>query len=180
MTSLGRVGCKCVGGGPGSIVAVVGVGLRRMREDEFADWLPLAREDYADDMVRNGGADPEAARAKAMRDSERLFPGGLPSAEQLVFVIEADGERVGELWLSAHDSELRRVLFVWNIRLDEQHRGRGFGKQAMLLAEAEARRRGLAHIELNVMGGNETARRLYRSLGYTETFVSMEKPVEPE
>lgn len=158
----------------------MGVGLRRMREDEFADWLPRAREDYAEDMVRNGGADPVAARAKAMRDSERLFPGGLPSVEQLVFVIEADGERVGELWLSARDGELRRVLYVWNIRIDELHRGRGFGKQAMLLAEAEARRRGLTHIGLGVMGGNETARRLYRSLGYTDTVVSMEKPVTHE
>ena len=144
-------------GGPESIVAVVGVGLRRMGEDEFANWLPRAREDYANDMARNGGADLEAARAKAMRDSERLFPGGLPSAEQLVFVIEADGERVGELWLAGRDGELRRVLYVWNIRIDEQHRGRGFGKQAMLLAEAEARRRGLTHIGLSVMGGNETA-----------------------
>ena len=159
------------------MVRVVGVGLRRMREDEFADWLPRAREDYADDMVRNGGADPEAARLKAERDSERLFPGGLPSAEQLVFVIEADGESVGELWLSVRDGELRRVLYVWNIRIDEDRRGRGFGKQAMLLTEAEARSRGLTHIELNVMGGNETARGLYRSLGYTETFVSMEKPL---
>jgi len=52
----------------------------------------------------------------------------------------------------------------------------------MLLAEAEARRRGLTHVGLAVMGGNETARRLYRSLGYAETFVSMEKPVtrQPE
>jgi ribosomal protein S18 acetylase RimI-like enzyme len=155
----------------------VSVALRRMPEDEFADWLPRARDDYADDMVRDGGADPEAARVKAMRDSERLFPGGLPSAEQLVFVIEADGERVGELWLSARDGELRRVLYVWNIRIDELHRGRGFGREAMLLAEAEARRRGLTHIGLGVMGGNETARRLYRSLGYTETVVAMEKPL---
>ena len=148
-----------------------------MRVDEFADWLPRACEDYADDMIRNSDADPEAARAKARRDSERLFPGGLPSVDQLVFVIEADGERVGELWLSAREGELRRVLYVWNIRIDERHRGRGLGRRAMVLAESEARRRGLTHIGLGVMGGNETARRLYRSLGYTETFVSMEKPV---
>jgi ribosomal protein S18 acetylase RimI-like enzyme len=82
-------------------------------------------------------------------------------------------------WLSVTPG-LRRVLFVWNIRIDESHRGRGVGKQAMLLAEAEARTRGLTHIGLNVMGGNETARQLYRSLGYTETFVSMEKPVTRE
>jgi ribosomal protein S18 acetylase RimI-like enzyme len=161
----------------GVIVEVVGVKLRLMREDEFADWLPRAREGYADDMVRNAGADPEVARAKAARDSELLFPGGLPSAEQLVFVIEADGERVGELWLAERNGELRRSLYVWNISIDEQHRAHGFGRQAMLLAEEEARRLGLTYIALNVMGGNETARHLYRSLGYIETTVAMEKPV---
>jgi ribosomal protein S18 acetylase RimI-like enzyme len=153
-----------------------------MRDDEFADWLPRACEDYADIMARYGGADVEAARAKARRDSELLFPGGLPSAEQLVFVIEADGERVGELWLAVRDGELGRLLYVWDIRVDEQHRGRGLGRQAMLFAEEEARRRGLTDIALTVMGGNETARRLYRSLGYTETTVTMKKtvPREPE
>jgi ribosomal protein S18 acetylase RimI-like enzyme len=151
-----------------------------MRDDEFADWLPRAIEDYADDMVRNGGMDPEAARQAAMRDAELLFPGELPSTEQLVFVIEADGERVGDLWLAERDTGVGRSLYVWNIFIEEQKRGRGFGREAMLLAEDEARRRGLSHIALSTMGGNERARRLYRSLGYKETIVSMAKPVAHE
>jgi ribosomal protein S18 acetylase RimI-like enzyme len=34
-----------------------------------------------------------------------------------------------------------------------------------------------AVVALNVFGGNEAARGLYRSLGYTEDAVSMSKPV---
>ena len=45
----------------------------------------------------------------------------------------------------------------------------------MLLAEAEARRRGFDRIGLNVFGGNEVARNLYRSLGYTENAIVMSK-----
>jgi ribosomal protein S18 acetylase RimI-like enzyme len=45
----------------------------------------------------------------------------------------------------------------------------------MLLAEAEARRRGLGRIMLSAFGGNEVARNLYRSLGYTENAVFMSK-----
>src|SRR5262249_12516446 len=152
------------------------VELRPLRDEEFAAWFRLARDDYADDLARNG-ADPGAARAKAERDSERLFPGGVTSADQSVWVIEADGEPVGDLWLGVLDGELRRSLFVWNIRIDEEHRGRGYGRQAMLFAEDEARRRGLGHVALNVIGDNEVARRLYRSLGYRELSVSMEKPI---
>jgi len=47
----------------------------------------------------------------------------------------------------------------------------------MGLVEQEARRRGLARIELNVFAGNERARRLYRALGYGEVAVYMSKPV---
>ena len=47
----------------------------------------------------------------------------------------------------------------------------------MLLAEDEVRSRGLSHIALNVFGGNDVARSLYRSLGYAETAVFMRKSV---
>ena len=45
----------------------------------------------------------------------------------------------------------------------------------MMLAEDEARRRGLDTVTLNVFGGNEPARGLYRALGYDETAVFMTK-----
>ncbi|HXY85925.1 MAG TPA: GNAT family N-acetyltransferase [Gaiellaceae bacterium] len=156
----------------------MGIELRPMSEAEFADWLPRARNDFADELVGYGGADPDAARAKALRDSEALFPGSAPSPEQLVFVVEADGERVGELWVGERVGDLRRGAFVWNVRIDERHRGRGYGRGAMLLAEAVARQRGLTHIALNVTGDNAIARGLYRSLGYKETFVTMEKVLD--
>jgi len=40
---------------------------------------------------------------------------------------------------------------------------------------AEARARGIGRLELNVFGGNDVARHLYRSLGYVETSVQMGK-----
>jgi ribosomal protein S18 acetylase RimI-like enzyme len=45
----------------------------------------------------------------------------------------------------------------------------------MRLAEDEARGRGIDRIELNVFGGNDVARGLYRSLGYVETAAQMRK-----
>ena len=148
-----------------------------MTEVEFLAWLPGVRDGYTDDMVRNGGAEANAAREKAEQDTERLFPGGRPTSEQLVFVIETEGERVGELWLCEREGDFRHVLWVFDVQVDEQHRGRGFARAAMEFAEQEARRRGLSHVALNVFGGNEQARGLYRSLGYTEDAISMSKAV---
>ena len=151
-----------------------------MRPEEFAGWLPVAQERYAQDLARSFGVDIETARAQATRDAQRFFPDDLLAAGHAVSVIEADGERVGELWLGDGDGEFQRSLFVYDIHVDERHRGRGIGRRAMLLAEDEARRRGHDRISLNTMGDNEMARHLYRSLGYTETFVSMEKTLPPE
>jgi GNAT superfamily N-acetyltransferase len=148
-----------------------------MREDEYAAWLPQVRDGYARSMIDHGGFAPEAAHAKAESDTEQLFPGGHPSADQLVFVIEADGEPVGGLWLAEREDVSRRrpSLFVYDVHVDEAHQGRGYGKAAMLFAEEEARRRGIDRVALNVFGRNEVARRLYRSLGYEENAVAMSK-----
>ena len=146
-----------------------------MRDDEFAGWLPLMRDRYAEDMVRDAGMAPERAQTKAAEDIERLFPGGQPSAEQLVFVIEADGKTVGDLWLAERHDTFQPGLFIFDITVEEEHRGRGYGKAAMLFAEEEARQRGHDRVGLNVFGGNDVARSLYRSLGYEENAVSMSK-----
>jgi ribosomal protein S18 acetylase RimI-like enzyme len=45
----------------------------------------------------------------------------------------------------------------------------------MQVLEDEVRSRGLGRIALNVFGGNDIARSLYRSVGYAETAVFMSK-----
>jgi ribosomal protein S18 acetylase RimI-like enzyme len=149
--------------------------LRPITDEEFDDWFPRMRDGYAEDMAQDAGADPEKARTMAASQMESLFPGGRPSEQQLVYVVEADGERVGELWLCDRDDAFQHALFIYFVGIDEAQRGKGYGKAAMLLAEAEARRLGVDRIALNVFGRNEVARNLYRSLGYEENAVAMSK-----
>jgi RimJ/RimL family protein N-acetyltransferase len=152
--------------------------MRPMWDDEFERWLPGMVDEYAQDMVRHGGAAEDAAREQAKVDIEGLFPGGLPTPDQEVFVLEAEGEPIGEIWFAEREEPLERgALWIYHARIDERYRGRGYGRAAMLLAEDEARRRGLTRITFNVFGGNEVARKLFRSLGYVETALILEKPV---
>ena len=147
-----------------------------MADDEFEEWLPAARERYIADLV-TGGASEEDARRKAAEDTLRLFPGDQPSGDQFVFVIEADGHPVGELWLAEQVTGLGPCLWIFDIRVDAAHRGHGYGRAAMLFAEAEARERGYGRVGLNVFGGNTIARQLYLSLGYAENSIFMSKPI---
>ena len=146
-----------------------------MRDDELADWLPQMKAGYAEDMVRDAGLEPERAKAKAAADMGQLFPGGRPSAGQLLYVLEAEGEPVGNLWLCEREDSFQSGMFVYNIWINERYRGRGYGKEGMLLAEEEARLRGIDEVSLNVFGGNTVARALYASLGYEENAIAMSK-----
>jgi ribosomal protein S18 acetylase RimI-like enzyme len=151
--------------------------LRRLREDEYPLWRERSSERYAGDMVRNGGFSAEDARAKARRDFELALPAGLGTQGQHVFAIEsAGGEVVGHVWLGERESPAEgRGAFVYEIEGEVAYRGQGFGRAGMLLLEDEARALELDRIDLNVFGGNEVARGLYRSLGYAERAVMMGK-----
>lgn len=151
--------------------------LRPMSAAEFPAWRARSEAGYAADMQESGGVPAEAAHAKAAADFEALLTNGLDSPGLLLYVIEDDGVPVGELWLGERSGPTGRILFVWELHVAPAFRGRGLGRAAMLLAEDIAREHGLPAIELNVFGGNEVARRLYRSLGYEESSVHMRKRV---
>lgn len=146
--------------------------LRPIEDEEFVAWLPLLREDYAQELVRDYGMSADQARSKAVAEID-----GRRRAEHSVFVIEVDGEPVGHLWLVERRDAYEPTLVVYDIDVDEPYRGRGYGKAAMVFAEEEARRRGLTRIALRVGARNDVARNLYRSLGFEENEVAMSKPI---
>lgn len=151
------------------------VRLRPMRPDEYPAFIAASKAGYAHDMVIHGDMLPAAAARKSEEDHAAILPEGLATPRHWIFVVEADGEAVGLLWVAERGTPERRVLFIYDIEVDEAHRGHGYGRATMLLAEEEARARGIGRLELNVFGGNEVARGLYRSLGYMETSVQMAK-----
>jgi ribosomal protein S18 acetylase RimI-like enzyme len=156
-------------------MATTGARLRPMRPDEFPAMVAASKAGYAHDIAVHGGARAEVARQKAETDFATILPDGLATPAHAIFVIEADEQTVGRLWIAERTAYGARSLFIYEIEIEEEHRGLGLGRAAMLLAEDEARARGLGRIELNVFGGNDVARGLYRSLGYRESAVQMAK-----
>jgi GNAT superfamily N-acetyltransferase len=60
----------------------------------------------------------------------------------------------------------RTRAFLYDIEVDEPHRGKGYGRALLTAAEEAARSRGVSALELNVFGGNATSIGLYESAGY--------------
>jgi ribosomal protein S18 acetylase RimI-like enzyme len=141
-------------------------------------WAEQGARGYVDQMVEFGGMEREHAAAKAVRDFATVLPDGLETKGHWLFVIEAEVRAVGCLWFAERDLDGRPSAFLYDIQIDEQLRGHGYGRAAMLEFEREAARRGLHHLSLNVFGGNAPARGLYSSLGWAEMAITMTKHLE--
>ncbi len=153
------------------------VRLRPVRAEELPAFVRKVRDGYARGIEQHAYRPAEEAREKAERDIAGLLPDErVPDGHYLLIVEdEATGDAVGHLWYAERPRGAETVAFVYTIELDAQARGRGLGRQAMLLLEDEVRARGWPAIVLNVFGGNEPARSLYRSLDYAEVSVWMSK-----
>ena len=148
------------------------VRFRPLREDEYEAWASAhtRRLRRGDDRLRD--IPREHAEAKAARDVAAVLPHGVATEGAHLWVVEDErGEPVGSVFLGVRDGG----AWLYDITIDEAARGRGFGRAAMLALEAEVEALGFAEIGLNVWGGNDTARSLYRSLGYAEVSVGMKK-----
>jgi GNAT superfamily N-acetyltransferase len=149
----------------------VALALRPVSDSELGEWAQASYRFYVTDLVAHAGMSQEDAEAKARRDQADLLAGKRPSPGHHLFFIEEDGVVVGRLWFA----EREFGLWLYQIDIDEDKRGRGLGRAGMQLLEDEARRLGVDELWLNVSGGNDVARSLYRSLGYGEKSVHMSK-----
>jgi ribosomal protein S18 acetylase RimI-like enzyme len=152
--------------------------LRPLRDDELPAYIEHGRAAYARDLESQAGLTADAAASKAEQDWARLFPeGALPDGNHLYVVEDAEtGERVGDLWWAERPNDAGEPsAFVYNVQISPECRGRGYGREAMELFEQDAGEHGLTQFNLTVLGGNDVARGLYRSLGYSEQAVFMSK-----
>jgi ribosomal protein S18 acetylase RimI-like enzyme len=152
---------------------VVTVSLVRMTPERYATWRAHAIADYAAENVKAGHW--AAAQALSLSEGQfsELLPNGLDTADQWLWSVVAEsGDEVGILWVAR-----RRPghAFIFDIEMNPEQRGAGYGTAAMLALENWCRANGFASIGLHVFGHNDGAWRLYKRLGYKETSVQMEK-----
>jgi len=147
--------------------------LRPLTDEEFADFRDRSVPVYAEEVVRARGVD----RTVALRHAEETFPASLAAVAEggeAMFRAVHEGVDVGWLWLGAPPMG-GSGLYVYDIEVDEEHRGEGLGRAIMLAAEDVVRRAGHDRLGLNVFGWNHRAESLYRSLGYEVMSTQMSK-----
>ena len=147
------------------------IALRPLREDEYADWDAAHRAEYAHGLISHVGMSREDAEAKVERDVAGVLPNGLATPGTRLWAVEDDGRKVGAIFVGIRDAG----AWLYDITIDEDERGRGYGRAAMVALEDAVRTLGHDTIALNVWGANDVARGLYASLGWAEESVHMRK-----
>lgn len=105
------------------------------------------------------------AQAWAYRDT--AFP----------FAIYADEVIVGFVMLGYY--EVKNQYTLWKFLIDEQHQGKGYGKDALKLAIKYLKDTfDVNEIYTGVAFGNEVAKSLYYSMGFRETGETDETQIE--
>lgn len=151
--------------------------LKPMTQPQFEAYLERAVPEYAQAHVEAGDCDPGNALERARGDYVSLLPAGLKSEHQFLYMIHATGERepIGMVWFEMRDDNGRKSAFIWDFRIDESRRGKGYGRETLTRIDEHLKALGARHVSLNVMGHNHRARALYEKHGFHVTGIGMRK-----
>jgi ribosomal protein S18 acetylase RimI-like enzyme len=157
--------------------------LVELPQDEYDRWWAWATRDYADEHVKSGNWPTEGALEKSQGEFQKLIPQGTATPGHYLYSVEdpTTHTHVGIVWFRADsrpDAPRPPVLFIYDLVIYEQFRGKGYGEQAMRLIELKARELGFDTISLHVFGHNKVALSLYQKLGYIASNVLMSKKVD--
>ncbi|NJC81988.1 GNAT family N-acetyltransferase [Planosporangium mesophilum] len=155
------------------------VTLRAMTEDELEARIDDLVDEYALDLHRSRGLPLDRARTEAQRQTADLLPDGVATTGTLMFTAEAGGAAVGWIWLSLSTPHQPGSAWIYEITVDAEHRGKGYGRALIRAAEDELARRGVTRLALNVFSHNTAAIRLYESVGFHTTSLQMAKSIGP-
>jgi GNAT superfamily N-acetyltransferase len=143
-------------------------------EKEFPDYWRYSVESWIRDMGRAGFLREDITFEEAEKEVKKFIPDGLSTEGHHIMHIMDNENAVGTIWYEIRD-RVTREAYLWDIFIDEDQRGRGYGKEAMMELERTASKEGARRILLNVFGFNSIARNLYLKTGYQDAAVTMMK-----
>ena len=151
--------------------------LNSMTQQDYEEFLSQSIIDYAEDKVKAGAWVPSEALELSRATFERSLSEGLNTPNSYLYAVVDSvlDIKVGCLWIHISDSPLGRSAFIYDIAIDEDYQGKGYGTQTMAALEEEAKRLQVDKISLHVFGHNKIAFGLYQKMGYEITDISMSK-----
>ena len=151
--------------------------MRPMSSSEFDAFRAREISGYAAEQVGAGNWTEDESETRSAELTDSLLPLGVETPGTLLLIGETpEGVQIGHVWVTLqrqHGSGSGALIY--DIEIEPEHRGKGFGRALLMAAEEETARHGVSKIGLNVFGSNKTARSLYESAGYQVASTQMYK-----
>jgi ribosomal protein S18 acetylase RimI-like enzyme len=135
--------------------------------------LPFIIRLLADDFL---GANRERLEDPLPKSYLNAFREIDADANQELIVAELGGDIIGTLQLIVIPSlsyQGGKRSSVESVRVDSKYRGKGIGREMMLLAIERAKERGCISMQLTSHGDRTEAHRFYERLGFSSSHVGM-------
>ena len=146
-----------------------------MTRPEFDAFLERLIPEYAADNVRAGYWSEAEALEKSRQQTESLLSQGLQTKDHYLYTLYHGDEAVGAIWLRVELERPVKSGYIFDVHIEEKFRGKGYGRQIMLLIEEKARELGVKRMGLHVFAYNKVAKNLYESIGYEISSLNMIK-----
>lgn len=147
--------------------------LRPMEPGEFPAYRQIVIAEYAKDIAESRRCPPEEALTRSEASIGAALPqwAETPSLRLKCIAADSDGHTIGYLWISISET----VAWVYDIYLQPEWRGKGYGKASLEAIQRELTQDGVTEIGLRVAANNPRAKALYKSLGFEVTGFNMSK-----
>lgn len=151
--------------------------LMPMHKNEFDAFLNENIVRYAEEKVKSGNWQADDSLERSRASFQKFLPNGLQSKDQYIFNIFDDEQdlKLGILWVEVKMDEPDHPAFIYDFVIDEQYRGKGFGKKTLLTLDEKLKEMGAKSVALHVFGYNTTAFELYKKMDYEVTNINMRK-----
>ena len=144
----------------------MGVELRPMTKEAYAHFYAWSVEQQAKQRMERSGLSWKASHKEAEAEITAMLPNGMETKDHLLMSIVADGVTVGFVWTLHEMTNGRKQSFLCDFAIWEEKRRRGYGSEALRLAEENAAMAGCVESVLYVADDNTAARRMYEKCGY--------------
>lgn len=148
-----------------------------MSEERFNHYYETKIKEYAQEHVRAGNWSKENALKNAQQQFEQLLPDGSQTENQYLLTVMKANESIGILWLYVKSTKHDTEGFIYDIELDDDQRGKGYGTLVMTKLEEFAKTKGVSRVGLHVFAHNKDALALYEKMGYEVASYNLTKRI---
>jgi ribosomal protein S18 acetylase RimI-like enzyme len=145
--------------------------LESMQQEDFDRVIENEIRGYAAEHVRNGNWPEEGSLERSRKEFESLLPQGVRTPDQYLWSLVDGDRKIGFIWVHVKDSK----AFIYDFLIDEEFRGKGYGKQALAAMDEMLKSMEVESVGLHVFGDNITAQELYKKMGFEITGIHMQK-----